>query len=88
MYEASFTGLIRVLAIILIVYYGFKLIAQYVLPLFIKKTMSKMEDRFRAQQESQQPVGKVGETVIDKKPKTEQNQTLNDGEYIDYEEVE
>jgi hypothetical protein len=88
MYEASFTGLIRTLAIIIIIYYGIKIIFRYVMPLFIKRTFSKMEDRYKSQQEAQQEPGKVGETVIDKKPNTQQNQAINDGEYIDYEEVE
>lgn len=88
MYEASFTGLLRTLAIILVVYYGLKIIARYIFPLFIKRTMNKMEDRFREQQEAQQPQQhKVGETVIDKKPPTKKKE-VDGGEYIDYEELE
>lgn len=87
MYEASFTGLLRTLAIILVVYYSLKIIARYVFPLFIKRTMNKMEDKFRAQKEAQQPQHKVGETVIDKKPQT-RNKKTDGGEYIDYEEIE
>lgn len=87
MQEASFTGLLRTLAIILVIYYGLKIIARYVFPLFIKRTVNKMEDKFRAQQEAQQPQQKVGETVIDKKPQTRKKKA-DDGEYIDYEEIE
>jgi len=87
MYEASFTGLLRTLAIILVVYYSIKIIARYVFPLFIKRTMNKMEDRFREQQEAQQPQHKVGETVIDKKPSSK-GKEAEGGEYIDYEEIE
>ncbi len=87
MQEASLTGLLRTLAIILVVYYSIKIIARYVFPLFIKRTMNKMEDKFRAQQETQQPQHKVGETVIDKKPQS-QNKKPDSGEYIDYEEVD
>ena len=87
MQEASLIGFIRTLAIILVIYYGLKIIVRYVFPLFIKRTMNKMEDKFRAQQEAQQPQHKVGETVIDKKPQTRKKET--DGcEYIDYEEIE
>ncbi len=87
MQEASLTGLLRTLAIILVIYYGIRIIARYVFPLFIKRTMNKMEDKFRAQQEAQQPQHKVGETVIDKKPESRKKE-IDDGEYIDYEEVE
>ena len=87
MQEASLTGLLRTLAIILVIYYGIRIIARYVFPLFIKRTMNKMEDKFRAQQEAQQPQHKVGETVIDKTPQS-QNKKSESGEYIDYEEVD
>ena len=42
----------------------------------------------RAQQEAHQPRGKVGETVIDKRPQSPKNKSDEDGEYIDYEEIE
>jgi len=87
MQEASLMGLLRTLAIILLIYYGLKIIARYVFPLFVKRTMNKMEDKFRAQQEAQQPQHKVGETVIDKKPQPRKKET-DSGEYIDYEEIE
>lgn len=87
MQEASFTGLLRTLAIILVIYYSLKIIARYVFPLFVKRTMNKMEDKFRAQQEAQQPQHKVGETIIDKKPQS-QKREKEGGEYIDYEEID
>ena len=82
------TGLIKTLAILFIIYYGFKIIARYILPIFIKRTINKMEDRFKAQQEAQQPQGKVGETIIDKSPQNKRKPTSTDGDYIDFEEVE
>lgn len=88
MQEASFITLLRTLAIILIIYYILKIIARYVFPLFINRTVSKMEDRFRQQQDAQQPQGKVGETTIDKKPQNKKGTSKDGGEYIDYEEME
>ncbi len=88
MHEASFTGLVKTLAIFFIIYYSLKIIGRYVLPLFVKRTMSKMEDRFRAQQEAQQPQGKVGETTIDKTPQTKRKTSHSDDDYIDFEEVD
>jgi len=82
------TGLIKTLAILFIVYYTFKIIARYVLPIFIKRTVNKMEDRFKAQQEAQQPPGKVGETIIDKKPRTSSKKKNDGAEDIEFEEVE
>lgn len=88
MQEASFIGLLRILAIILIIYYILKIIARYVFPFFIKRTVSKMEDRFRQQQETQQPQGKVGETTVDRKPQNKKEISKDGGEYIDFEEME
>jgi hypothetical protein len=88
MHEASFTGLIRTLAIFFVIYYSLKIIGRYVLPLFVKRTMSRMEDRFRAQQGAQEPQGKVGETTIDKAPQTVRKKSPSGGDYIDFEEVD
>lgn len=88
MQEASMVGLLRTLAIILIIYYSLKIIARYVFPIFIKRTVNKMEDKFKQQQEAQQPQGKVGETTIDKKPHKKSGSSADKGEYIDYEEVD
>ena len=82
------TGLIKTLAILFLIYYSFKIIARYVLPIFIKRTMNKMEDKFKAQQEAQQPQGRVGETTIDKAPDTNSKKKDDSSEYIDFEEVE
>jgi len=88
MHEASMTGLLKTLAILFIIYYSFKIIARYVLPIFIRRTINKMEDKFKAQQESQQPQGKVGETTIEKAPRTTSKRKNDRGEYIDFEEVD
>jgi len=82
------TGLIKTLAILFIIYYSFKIIARYILPLFIKRTLNKMEDKFKSQQEAQQPQGKVGETVIDKAPRTNSKKKNDSAEDIDFEEVD
>ena len=88
MYEASMTGLIRTLAILFLIYYAFKIIARYVLPLFIKRTLTKMEDKFKAQQEAKQPQGKVGETIIDKAPRNNSKKKNDIAEDIEFEEVD
>ncbi len=88
MQEAGFTNLIRTLAIFFMIYYGIKIIARYVFPLFIKRTVSKMEERIRNQQQQQEPPQKVGEISIDKKPQTPRTSSKETGEYIDFEEVE
>jgi len=86
MQYASFTGLIRTLLIILLIYYLFQIIAKYVIPLFMKRFLNNMEQKFREQHQPKEPDKKVGETTILKKPNTNKSNN-NVGEYIDYEEV-
>ena len=83
-------GLLKTLAIFIIVYYIFKFLSKFILPLFLKKVVSNMEEKIKNQQQQQQNPnrgGKVGETIIDKKPHSGNVSNKNVGEYVDYEEV-
>jgi uncharacterized protein involved in cysteine biosynthesis len=85
-------GLLRTLAIIVIVYYVIKLIGRYILPLFVGKIIDNVEKKMRDQQQQfnnqqQKSTGKVGETVIAKKPSDYKEGNKNVGDYVDYEEV-
>ncbi|WP_372793367.1 DUF4834 family protein [Lutibacter sp.] len=82
-------GLLRTIAIIIIVYYAFKFIGRYIMPLFIKQVVKNVEKKMRDQQENQykQETGNVGETVIDKKPASSKESSKDVGDYVDYEEV-
>ncbi len=81
-------GLLRTLLIIIVIYYVLKFIGRLAFPHLMNRFMQKMEDKMREQQGySKKEETKIGETVIDKKPK---NKTSNNdvGEYVDYEEIE
>lgn len=81
-------GLLKTLAIFIIVYYIFKFLSKFILPLFLKKVVSNMEEKIKNQQQAHKPTtGKVGETIIDKKPQQKNVSNNNVGEYVDYEEV-
>jgi len=86
MQYASFTGLIITLLIILAIYYLFQIIARYIIPLFMKQFLNKMEQKFKEQHQPNESDEKVGETTILKKP-DEKKSNNNVGEYIDYEDV-
>jgi len=81
-------GLLRTIAILMLVFYGLKFIARLAFPALIKKYMRNMEEKFNNQQgyQKQEDIN-IGETIIDKKST---NKTSNDsvGEYVDYEEVD
>ena len=83
-------GLLRTIAILIIVYYAFKLVGKYIMPLFVKKVFSNVEKKMREQQEKNQhdPNIKEGETVIDKKPSSVNKSNDKVGDYVDYEEVD
>ncbi|MGV8945269.1 MAG: DUF4834 family protein [Lutibacter sp.] len=85
-------GLLRTLGIIVIVYYVIKFIGRYILPLFVGKIVENVEKKMRDQQQQHQnrqenSTGKVGETVIAKKPSDYKEGNKNIGDYVDYEEV-
>lgn len=82
------TGLLRTILILVILYYGFKFLMRYIFPLFVKRTIDKMEDRMREEYEAQQPKAPEGEVSIDKMPKKDKPNKSDMGEYIDYEEIE
>ncbi|MEN8187388.1 MAG: DUF4834 family protein [Bacteroidota bacterium] len=90
MYEASFTGFLRTILIIMLIYYGLKIVGRYLFPVFFKKMVKNVEKKVREQQGYQESEDKIkeGETVIDKKPRPNKESNKNVGEYVDYEEVD
>ncbi len=91
MQQASLTGLAKTLFIIVLIYYGLKIIGRFVFPLLFKKVMGNVEKKFNEQQgrsTTNQQHTKEGETVIDKAPRQTKKINDNAGEYVDYEEIE
>lgn len=85
-------GLLRTILIILLVYYGIKILSRIFAPYLIRYMSKKMQERFgghfQQQQNQSEPKYKEGETVIDKVPKQDTSSNKNVGEYIDYEEID
>jgi uncharacterized protein involved in cysteine biosynthesis len=84
-------GILRTLAILVIIYYAFKFFSRYIAPIFLKKVINNVEKKYKEQQQQQsqheKPQGKVGETVIAKKPSNQKESNKDVGDYVDYEEV-
>ena len=81
-------GLLKTIAIFIIIYYAFKFFSRYIAPIFLKKVVNNMEKKYNQQQNQQtETTGKVGETVIAKKPSNTNKTNKNTGEYVDYEEI-
>ncbi|MCL6218531.1 DUF4834 family protein [Zunongwangia pacifica] len=98
MFQADFSGVIRTILIVLLVYFGFKIILRYFGPMLLKYAMKKMGRKFEqqfnqqfngAQQSAQQHnINKEGNVSIDKKPRNRRKSNKEVGEYIDYEEID
>lgn len=92
---ASVTGVVKVILIILLIYYGVKILSRIFAPLLLKFITKKAEQRFGEQfggfrnpnSKHKQPKKNEGEISIDKMP---DNKTSNKnvGEYVDYEDVD
>lgn len=91
MYEASFSEVIRVMLIVLLIYFGLKLIIRWFGPLllkyFLKKVGKKFEQQFGGFDPSQTRQ-KEGDVTIEKTPKNNKGGKKDVGEYIDYEEID
>lgn len=90
MQQAEFLGLLRTILIILLIYYGFKIVMRFAFPFIVKSFMGKVEKKFQEQQggQSKERPTKVGETSIDKTPNKDTKSNDSVGEYVDYEEIE
>ena len=85
-------GFLKVVLIVILVYYLFKILARLFAPKIFAYAARKTEERFKEQFENYQSFNQdnqtVGDITIDKKP-TRKNKPSNQvGEYIDFEELE
>lgn len=84
---------IKTILIILLVYFGFKIIfrlaAPYLMRYIAKKAGQKMEQAFNPDNHSQAGnKTKEGKISIDKVPQTKRTSKKAVGDYVDYEEID
>lgn len=89
---ASITGFFRMILIILLIYFGIKILSRLFAPFLVKYVAKKAEQRFGGQfvqfgKQQQEKPKKEGEITIDKVPKTKTS-NKNVGDYVDYEEID
>nr|WP_299312067.1 DUF4834 family protein [uncultured Aquimarina sp.] len=89
MQEASLSGVLKVILILLLIYYGLKILTRLFGPLLLRYVTKKAGEKFQQQfQQYQQPQSSPKEDVtIDKKSK-QKSTNKNVGDYIDYEEID
>lgn len=91
MFEASFTAVLKTILIILLVYFGFKLLIRWFGPLILKYFMRKVGKQFQQQFNQQQPYNsqkKEPKVNVDEKSNGKPRSNKKVGEYIDYEEID
>lgn len=83
-------GLLKTILYIIIFYYAFKFLSRLFAPYLVKKASDTIRKKAEEQYNSSQPKSNVkeGETVIDKKPRTQQQSNNSVGEYVDFEEID
>jgi hypothetical protein len=81
------TNFLRTLFVILIIWYGIKLVTKFVLPMMLHKTVKNMQSRVENQFRQQQGGRPEGEVTVENKQGSNGNK-FQEGEYVDFEEVE
>lgn len=83
-------GLLKTLFFLFLFYYGFKFLVRLFAPVLVKKMADSMQRKAEQQfgGNREQNSVKVGETIIDKKPQSNQQSKNSVGEYVDFEEIE
>ena len=91
MHEASLSEVLRVVLIILLVYFGLKLIIRWFGPILLRYILRKVGKKFEqkfSQFDTSGPTKNEGDVSIDKKPRNTRKSNKEVGEYIDYEEID
>lgn len=83
MVEASFTGILRTIAIMILVYYAVKFLLRLFAPVIVQQVVKKAEQNFYQQQ---QQYSQQQHNTNDKQDKAAEKKKV--GEYIDYEEID
>lgn len=80
---------LRTVIVIIMIYYIIKIVTRFAFPHLVKRFMHRMEDKMKQQQGFNEKYddSKIGETIIDKKPK-DKTSNKDVGEYVDFEEVD
>ncbi|KPM33255.1 Hypothetical protein I595_158 [Croceitalea dokdonensis DOKDO 023] len=82
--------LVKTILILILVYYGIKILLKWLAPRLLKYAVKKTEERFGQQfgqyQQTHQNTP-TGKTTVTKKPMRKSNPSKKVGEYIDFEEI-
>jgi uncharacterized protein YbcC (UPF0753/DUF2309 family) len=81
-------GFLRTIFIIVLVYYAFRFIGRYIMPMVLKAAVNKVKKKHEQQMPDNQPQKPVGEVTIENIPQKPKNTTTStEDEYVDFEDV-
>jgi uncharacterized membrane protein (DUF106 family) len=80
---------LRTILIIVVIYYGIRLFSKYILPLLVDKGLKNMQQKMQNQQrQNQRTTRPDGEVTIEDTKKSYKSESQNQGDYVDFEEVD
>jgi Domain of unknown function (DUF4834) len=82
-------GFIRIILILILFYYGVRIITKYLLPLLLGNYVNRKMNDFQGQSDRQSKTKgrkREGEVTVDYAPQEEKKQN-NRGDYVEYEEI-
>ncbi len=85
-YEASLSGVLRIIFWIIAISFVLRLIARLALPYVMKKAEENMRQKMNDFQNSQRPQRQAGDVSIQNGGKS-QSGNSNEGDYVDYVEI-
>jgi hypothetical protein len=86
-------SLLRTLLILAIIYYGFKVLARYIFPLFLKSFVRKAQENFERQQgyvdpdEAKKREGEVNIKATSQEQPNNESAKDELGDYVEFEEI-
>ncbi|MFW6369864.1 MAG: DUF4834 family protein [Bacteroidota bacterium] len=81
-------GFLRIVFILILIYYFFRLFSRYILPIFIRNYIRKnQQDMFNRRHSQSSPNRQEGDINIDYVGKRSKKYNKDSGEYVDFEEV-
>jgi uncharacterized membrane protein (DUF106 family) len=80
---------LRTIIIIAVIYFAIRIISRYVIPILFEKKLKDMQQKMQEHQRQQQSNNKrEGDVTIEYDRRNRRSNSDNDGEYVDFEEVE
>ena len=82
-------GFLKTILIITLVYYAFRFIGRYILPIVLGAAVKKAQKNYQDQMNGTKPQRPVGEVTIENIPKKDTSKSeKGEGDYVDFEELE